>query len=74
MRRGEVIGIPTVRQQRQVAGFNFLVPINTAEEFVRQAGAAPQSGAFDKIWGEALDAYSAGKWQAARALLTDVLG
>jgi hypothetical protein len=68
----EVIGIPTYGSN-EAAGFNFLVPINTAEEFVRQAGAAPQSGAFDKIWAEALDAFSAGKWQAARALLTDVL-
>lgn len=70
--RSEVIGIPTYGSN-EAAGFNFLVPINTALEFVRQAGAAPQSGAFDKAWSEALDAYSAGKWQSARALLTDVL-
>ncbi|HEX4228684.1 MAG TPA: trypsin-like peptidase domain-containing protein [Bryobacteraceae bacterium] len=70
--QGEVIGIPTYGSN-EAAGFNFLVPINTAMEFVRQAGAAPQSGAFDKAWADALDAYSGGKWQSARAQLTDVL-
>ena len=67
-----MIGIPTYGSN-EAAGFNFLVPINTALEFVRQAGAAPQRGAFDKTWTEALDAYSDGKWQSARGLLTDVL-
>jgi S1-C subfamily serine protease len=57
--RGEVIGLATYGVE--VAGFNFLVPINTAMEFVRQAGAQPEAGAFNKHWVSALDLYDEGK-------------
>jgi serine protease Do len=70
---GEVIGIATYATEREVAGFNFFVPINTAMEFVRQAGAAPESGAFDTAWTNALDAYQAGKWDTAKGYLSDAL-
>jgi serine protease Do len=70
----EAIGIATFGNMKEVAGFNFFVPINIALEFVRQSGAPPQSGQFDKIWAEALDAYSNHKWETARGLFTDVLG
>ena len=56
---GQVIGIATWGEE--VQGFNFLVPINTAMEFVRQAGAAPASGEFDQHWFRALDLFDAGK-------------
>ncbi|MBP6704308.1 MAG: trypsin-like peptidase domain-containing protein, partial [Vicinamibacteria bacterium] len=40
--KGEVIGLLTFRgdtvNNQEVQGFNFIVPINTAQEFVRQAG------------------------------------
>ena len=39
---GEVIGIATFGPE--VAGFNFFVPINTAMEFVKSVGAAPEPG------------------------------
>ncbi len=70
----EAIGIATFGNMKEVAGFNFFVPINIALEFVRQSGAPPQQGQFDKIWGQALDAFSEHKWETARGLLTDTLG
>lgn len=70
---GKVIGIATYGNVEQVAGFNFFVPINTALEFVRQAGAEPQSGEFDKTWDNALDAYQQGDWGTAHRLFGDVL-
>ena len=39
----------------------FFVPVNTAMEFVRSVGAAPQSGLFNSLWAEALDTYDEGK-------------
>ena len=61
--KGEVIGIATFGTE--AAGFNFLVPINTAMEFVRQAGVAPETGPFDPIWANALDLYDVGKCKAS---------
>jgi serine protease Do len=54
--KGEVIGLATYGAQ-EVQGFNFLVPVNTAIEFVRQSGVAPEVGAFNKHWSNALDLY-----------------
>jgi hypothetical protein len=70
----EAIGIATFGNMKEVAGFNFFVPINIALEFVRQTGAPPQQGQFDKIWSEALDAFANHKWETARGLLADSLG
>jgi serine protease Do len=70
---GKVVGIATYVNEKEVAGFNFFVPINTAWEFVREAGAEPQSGEFDKTWKSALDAYSQGDWGTAHRLLGDVV-
>jgi len=63
--RGEVIGIATAGAEQQ--GFNFLVPINTAMEFVRQTGVTPSRGAFDQHWDAALDLYDSGRYQKAIA-------
>ena len=68
---GEVIGIATFG--KEVPGYNFLVPISTAKEFIRQAGAEPMRGNFDKTWHEALDAYANQDWGTAHKLLSDVL-
>lgn len=70
----EAIGIATFGNMKEVAGFNFFVPINIALEFVRQSGAPPQQGQFDKMWSEALQAFSDKKWETARGLLGDTLG
>ncbi len=69
----KAIGIATLGSQ--AAGFNFLVPINTAMEFVRQAGAEPQHdiGLFDKTWREALDAYQNKQWSKAHQLANSAL-
>ncbi len=61
--KGEVIGIATAGAETQ--GFNFLVPINTAMEFVRQTGVTPARGAFDQHWDKGLDLYDAGEYHQA---------
>ena len=69
---GKVIGIATFGAQ-EAAGFNFFVPINTAMEFVRQAGAPPESGTFDATWHAGLEAMQAHHWTKAHALLGNAL-
>jgi hypothetical protein len=70
---GEVIGISTFTSKQEVAGFNFFVPVNTAWEFVRQAGTQPESGLFNQLWAQSLDLYDAGNCTAAKEKFTDVL-
>jgi len=70
--QGRVIGIATYGAEEAV-GYNFFVPIDTALEFVRQVGAPPQSGAFDAVWGEALDAFTDQHWSNAHTILGSVL-
>ena len=69
---GEVIGIATAGAQ-STQGFNYFVPINTAMEFVRQAGAPQAVGSFDPMWNNALDLYDQGKCKAAIAEFDNVL-
>ncbi|MGH9747860.1 MAG: trypsin-like peptidase domain-containing protein [Candidatus Acidiferrales bacterium] len=69
---GQVIGIATFGSQ-EAAGFNFLVPINTAMEFVRQTGVGPTSGPFNVAWAQALDMYDQGKCKASIAEFDNVL-
>jgi len=73
---GKVIGIATYtlnKAEGAVAGLNFFVPINTAKEFVRQAGADPERGPFDQMWHRALDEYAAQHWYKAHELMGSVL-
>jgi hypothetical protein len=69
---GRVIGIATFKS-REGEEINFFVPVNTAKEFIRQAGAAPESGLFDDLWKQALDAYENQHWAKAHALMGSVL-
>jgi hypothetical protein len=69
---GRVIGIATFTA-RGAQGLNYLVPIDTALEFVRQAGSQPERGAFDQVWHDALDAYANQKWAKAHELMGRVL-
>ena len=62
--KGEVIGLATYGAQ-EVQGFNFLVPINTAMEFVRQTGVSPEIGTFNRHWANALDLYDEGQCNKA---------
>ncbi len=68
--QGHVIGIATFKSGEQ---YNYLVPINVAMEYVRQAGVEPQRGAFDTVWESALEAYTEGRWGHAHKLLQEVL-
>lgn len=68
--QGRVIGIATFKSG---GAYNYLVPINVAMDFVRQAGIEPQRGAFDDLWQRALTAYADGRWRRAHELLQHVL-
>jgi serine protease Do len=68
--QGRVIGIATFKSGEQ---YNYLVPINVAMEYVRQAGVEPLRGAFDTVWQSALQAYGEGRWGHAHKLLQEVL-
>jgi serine protease Do len=68
--QGHVIGIATFKSGEQ---YNYLVPINVAMEYVRQAGVEPQRGAFDTVWQGALQAYTDGRWGRAHKMLQEVL-
>jgi serine protease Do len=68
---GRVIGIATFTGGS--SGINFFVPIDTAMEFVRQAGSSPERGPFDKLWSDALDAYAGQHWARAHELMASVL-
>jgi len=61
--KGEVIGLLTFRGNvvngQEVQGFNFIVPINTAMEFVKQAGTENKRSQVDLKWKEGLEYY----WQ-----------
>lgn len=70
--QGEVIGIATAGAEA-TQGFNFFVPINTAMEFVREAGSSPASGSFNPIWASALNLYDQGKCKASIAEFDNVL-
>ena len=73
---GRAIGVATYmlnRAESSTTGLNFFVPINTAMEFVRQAGAEPERGEFDKIWSAALEAYSQKHWYKAHELMGSAL-
>ena len=73
---GRAVAVATYtldKSEGAVEGLNFFVPINTALEFVRQAGAQPQRGPFDQTWQAALDAYAGQHWYKAHELLGSVL-
>jgi hypothetical protein len=69
---GRVVGIATY-SPKEDSGLNFFVPVDTALEFVRQAGAAPERGPFDQVWHQALEAYASQRWSRAHDLMGSVL-
>ncbi len=58
---GKVVGLLTFRgntvNDQEVQGFNFIVPVNTAQEFVRQAGTDNSESLIDAKWEEGLKYY-----------------
>lgn len=75
--KGEVIGMLTFRGNtvngQEVQGFNFLVPVNTAAEFVRQAGTEYKESPIDKIWNEGLQNYWQQHYSSAKENFANVV-
>jgi S1-C subfamily serine protease len=69
---GRVVGVATYTAE-EASGLNFFVPVDTALEFVRQAGAPPERGPFDQAWHDALEAYADQHWSKAHDLMASVL-
>ncbi len=67
-----VIGLLTIGDP-DTQGFHFLVPSNTALEFVRQAGAQNTPSLVDPIWRQALDHFWRGEYRSARDNLQEVI-
>jgi serine protease Do len=76
--KGEVIGLLTFRGDtvfgQEVQGFNFIVPVNTAMEFVRQAGTENKAGPVDEKWKQGLEEYWNEYYGKAKTTFTDVAG
>jgi V8-like Glu-specific endopeptidase len=74
--KGEVIGLLTFRGNtvngQEVQGFNFIVPVNTAAEFVRQAGTDNQASAIDAKWAEGLNHFWRQEYSKAKKSFQDV--
>ena len=51
---------------QEVQGFNFIVPINTAAEFVRQAGTEYLASPIDKLWRTGLEHYWKAEYSRAK--------
>ncbi len=68
--KGEVVGIATFvsidyNTGEAVQGFNFLVPVNLAIEFLKEVGVTPHQGQLDKIYQKALNYYWNGQYSKA---------
>jgi hypothetical protein len=79
---GEVIGVSTYMAGevdefgsfRQTPGINFLIPINTIKEFIRDVGVEINKGsAFNSIYYQALDSLWKEDWYAASRQVDDTL-
>ena len=75
--KGEVIGLLTFRGNvvngQEVQGFNFIVPINTAMEFVKQAGTENKRSTVDTKWKEGLEHYWAQEYRSAQGSFSEIL-
>lgn len=81
-RRGEVIGITTFGAGqfdsmgvfRSVQGFNFIIPINTVKEFIREVGIPINQGSmFNDLYHQLLEKVWNKKWFEASRLADDTL-
>jgi serine protease Do len=67
--KGEVIGLLTFRGDtvngQEVSGFAFVVPTNTASEFIKKAGTTNTQGLTDQRYREGLDLYFQGYYSKA---------
>lgn len=73
----EVIGLLTFRGNtvngQEVQGFNFIVPANTAREYLGPAGTTNAAGLVDQRWIAGLEQYWAGHFRAAKTNFEEVL-
>ena len=70
---GEVIGLTTFGDAKEVQGFNFLVSSQMVMEFVRQAGAKPEVSITNGLWREALALYWDGEYTDALKKMEELL-
>jgi hypothetical protein len=75
---GEAIGIatfgsPSNAGQGETAGFNFLVPMKVAMEFVHATGVHPEAGTFNSHWSNALTLFSEGRCHTSISEFDNVL-
>ena len=79
---GEVIGVnsygeirinPILGIPEDVPGFNYLVPINTAKEFINAAGVKEETSLFNEIYHQALEKVWANEFFEGRDLLNKAL-
>ncbi|HTN27402.1 MAG TPA: trypsin-like peptidase domain-containing protein [Burkholderiales bacterium] len=70
--KGDVVGLLTAGSTK-AQGFNFLVPANTAMEFVRQAGVDLKPGSIDQRWQQGLEHYWKQEYSLAKEKFTQVL-
>ncbi len=75
-KNGEAIGLLTFRGNtvngQEVQGFNFIVPIDTANEFVRQAGTDNKLSAVDEKWQSGLKHYWKQEYSLAEKDFRDI--
>src|SRR6185369_4392593 len=75
--KGEVVGLLTFRGNvvngQEVQGFNFIVPINTAMEFVKQAGTENKRSQVDVQWKEGLEYYWLQQYSFAQRDFSEVV-
>ncbi len=75
--KGEVIGLLTFRgntvNNQEVQGFNFLVPTNTAQEFVRQAGTENKVSPIYAKWREGLEHFWKQEYSSAREKFAEIM-
>lgn len=73
----EVIGLLTFRGNtvngQEVQGFNFIVPSNTAREYLGPAGTTNTAGLVDQRWTVGLEQYWAGHFRTAKTNFEEVL-
>jgi len=69
--RGEVIGAATfisttAEGDQAIQGFNFLIPVETVQEFAQKIGLVPTTDSpFTQKWGEAVDQFFEGDYRRA---------
>jgi S1-C subfamily serine protease len=74
--RGEVVGIATFgslgKDDKELAGFNFIMPATLIKQFVDRSGAHPAESMFTTLYNKALDQEAHSKYKNALKTLTEI--